>query len=173
MKMMVLGRYPKMCVLWYVIAREKWKVHEDLAKAFAVWKATLYAAAKYGRFGVGKASANEQKAHVINLEKDKKRTGILETPFGDRIEYEFTPQSVILYFGKQKKQRITPDMYDRKVVIRFPDRRFYEEYVLFALEMIKDKPIHYFRSKWYKDLWCKIRDLDWAQQLHIVVPEAM
>ena len=92
---------------------------------------------------------------------------------GDNIEYEVQHGNIILYFGKRKKQEIRADMYDRKVIMRFPDRRFYEEYIMFVLELIKDKPVHYFRSKWYKDLWCKIRDLDWAQQLHIVVPEAM
>jgi len=169
--MVKLNRYPKMCIFWYVVGRTKMGMEEQLAKAYGVWKATLYAVAKAKGFvGARKEARKEkEKEHVINLERTK-RTGILRTPVGDNIEYSIEHGNIILLFGKQKKQRITPDMYDRKVIMRFPDRRFYEEYVLFALEMIKDKPIGYFRSRWYKDLWVKIRDLDWAQQLHITIP---
>ena len=170
--MVKLNRYPKMAIFWYVIGRTKMGMEEQLAKAYGIWKATFYAAAKMGYYARGRKVAEEEKGeHVINLTKEKR--GILRTPCGDAIEYSLCGNHIILYFGKRKKQEITADMYDRKVIMRFPDRRFYEEYIMFVLELIKDKPVHYFRSKWYKDLWCKIRDLDWAQQLHIVVPEAM
>ena len=160
----MINRFPKMCILWYVIGKEKLGMSEDLAKAYGVWKATLYAAAKYGRFAVGRTKADQtQKGKGGG---GKRRFEILRTPVGDAIECG-GGREIVLYFGKSKKQKITPQDFDRKVIAKFPNRRFFEEYVLFAKELIKDKGVHYFKSRWYKDLWCRVRDKDWAEQLHI------
>jgi len=167
---MVISRFTKMAIYWYVVARMKWRVSEELAKAYGYWKAVFYAVSKQRGFI---RSGEKKEKHEVQIGKKDHWIDILKTPFGDNIEIEYKPDEIVLLFGKKKKQKITSDDYDRKIIAKFPDRKFYNSYVMYIEYLIGDKPVRYFKSRWYKDMWVKIRDKEWDKQLALLWKEAV
>ena len=157
----MISRYVKMAILWFVISRDVFNAPIDVAKAYAIWKATFYAIMKVKPFTVKVPEKNKKHTATNTTYQD---IDYIHFPNGDAVKIDPTELEPVMILGKKQKQKIRPSDYDRKVYRKFQSSALYFEYEDFAKKLVKDKPAWVFKSKWYKEIWVKVRDLDWAEE---------
>jgi len=159
----VIKRFPKMAVLWYVIALKKFGLDYEKAKAFAYYKALFYAVAKNRGYSIAsKPKQNNTGRSNINNTIATERIGF------ENVKIDISEPKFTIVFGKKKPTKITADDFDKKVLSKFENFDQFNSYCKFAEALVKDKVDSFFKSRWYKELWVKIRDLSWDQQSCLV-----
>lgn len=162
---MKINRFPKMMILWGVYFHDIEGLDDYTSAALGHYVATALAVLKNRGWSSRKKKSNKFTNGNKNSVDMREGWELFEhsaIPLG-KVWIKKTTDGVVYKFGGKEVNGTAK--YIEQIERKFKDRKFYNDYVNYAKEIVKQIGSDW-KRKWFKT-WKAIRDLDWSQSMPI------